>query len=145
MSSMNPVLPDPSTPFGARVARRLRGERTIWLTTVDADSTPQPNPVWFVWDGDTFLIYNLANARRLEHIQRHPQVALHFNTNAQGDDVVVITGEARLAPQEPLADQVPAYVAKYGKAMAGVSGSAAAFAAQYPVAVRIRPTKVRGF
>src|SRR5438132_1268065 len=29
-------LPDPSTPFGERVARRLREERLIWLTTVDA-------------------------------------------------------------------------------------------------------------
>jgi PPOX class probable F420-dependent enzyme len=145
MSSMNSVLPDPSTPFGERVARRLRVERTIWLTTVDVDGTPQPNPVWFVWDGDTFLIYNLRDARRLEHIQGHPQMALHFNTDAQGDDVVVITGEAHLSPQEPLADQVPAYVTKYGKAMAGVSGSAAAFAAQYPIAVRIRPVKVRGF
>jgi hypothetical protein len=42
---MDAVLPDPATPFGARVARRLRDETVIWLTAVAADGTPQPNPV----------------------------------------------------------------------------------------------------
>ncbi len=145
MSSANPVMPDTSTSFGARVARRLRDERVMWLTTVGADGTPQPNPVWFLWDGDTFLVYNLADARRLEHIQRNPKVALHFDTDGQGEDIVIIAGEARLSPQGPPANQMPAYVAKYGKAMAGVSGSAAEMAAEYPTAIRVTPTKVRGF
>ena len=47
---------DPSTEFGARVERRLPDERIIWLTTVGPDNTPQPSPVWFFWDGETFLI-----------------------------------------------------------------------------------------
>ncbi len=46
----------PSTPFGARVAQRLREEHLIWLTTVGADGTPQPNPVWFLWDGASVLV-----------------------------------------------------------------------------------------
>jgi len=52
-------LPDQSTPFGERVARRLRDERLIWFTTVDAKGTPQPTPVWFLWDDatSTILIY----------------------------------------------------------------------------------------
>jgi hypothetical protein len=43
MSSVLPassVLPDPATPFGARVARRLREEVIIWLAAVAADGTP---------------------------------------------------------------------------------------------------------
>ncbi|MFQ5612516.1 MAG: hypothetical protein ACE5H9_10325 [Anaerolineae bacterium] len=39
---------DLSTEFGLRVARRLREERIIWLTTLRADQTPQPSPVWFL-------------------------------------------------------------------------------------------------
>ena len=38
------VLPDPQSPFGARVRERLRDENVIWFTTVGADGTPQPNP-----------------------------------------------------------------------------------------------------
>src|SRR6266581_1156609 len=49
-------LPDPSTPFGERVARRLRDERLIWLTTVDAKGIPQPTPVWFLWDGARLIL-----------------------------------------------------------------------------------------
>jgi len=41
------VLPDPTTPFGERVARRLREEPVIWFTSTSRDGTPQPNPVWF--------------------------------------------------------------------------------------------------
>ena len=52
------VFPDPSTPFGQRVQRRLRDEQVIWLTTVGADGTPQPNPVWFLVDGTTVVVYN---------------------------------------------------------------------------------------
>jgi PPOX class probable F420-dependent enzyme len=67
---MSAVLPDPSTPFGERVAQRLRDDPVIWLTTVGADGTPQPNPVWFLWDGESFLTYNRADAKRLAQIKR---------------------------------------------------------------------------
>src|SRR5438045_8206452 len=110
-----PVMPPTSTPFGERVARRLRDERIIWLTTVGADGTPQPNPVWFLWDGetDTFLIYSLPNAARVVNIRRNPRVSLNLDGNGRGGDIVVITGEAHLRPDEPPADQIPDYVEKY--------------------------------
>src|SRR5689334_16400370 len=73
------VLPDPATPFGAQVARRLREEMVIWVTAEAEDGTPQPNPVWFLWDGASFLIYCQRGAKRLEHIRRNPRVALNFN------------------------------------------------------------------
>lgn len=33
--------------FGRKVKRRLKKEQEIWLTTTDANGTPQPRPVWF--------------------------------------------------------------------------------------------------
>lgn len=45
------VLPDADSEFGQRVRARLRDEQVIWFTTVGADGTPQPNPVWFIWQG----------------------------------------------------------------------------------------------
>src|SRR5215472_18144890 len=102
-------LPDPSTPFGERVARRLRDEPLIWFTTVDAKGTPQPTPVWFLWDEatTTFLIYSRAEAKRLTHIQQNPRVALNFDGNGKGGDIIVILGEARVSPTDPSADQLP--------------------------------------
>lgn len=38
---------DPTSELGAKVAARLEEQTLAWLTTVSADGTPQPNPVWF--------------------------------------------------------------------------------------------------
>jgi PPOX class probable F420-dependent enzyme len=138
------LLPDPATPFGAQVARRLREEMVIWFTSEAADGTPQPNPVWFLWDGESFLVYCQRHAKRLEHIRHNPRVALNFNSNKQGEDFVVFTGTARIATGEPHADQNRAYLAKYQKGIEQVAGSVQNFVAQYSVPVRVTPERVRG-
>jgi PPOX class probable F420-dependent enzyme len=137
-------LPDASTKFGARVRERLATEHTIWLTTIGKDGTPQPNPVWFLFDGDDILVYNIETANRLVHIRHRPRVSLNFDS-VDGEDVVVITGDARLSPDEVSPIQNPAYVEKYGDAMVRVSGSHEKFAAVYHVGIRVRIGKVRGF
>ena len=139
-------LPDAATPFGARVARRLREERLIWFSTVDAKGTPQPTPVWFLWDeaDATILIYSRADAKRLQHVQQNPRVALNLDGNGSGGDIIVITSDARLSPDDPPADRLPAYVKKYNDFIAARYGTPAQFAAIYPVALRIRPISLRG-
>ena len=139
-------LPDPSTPFGERVARRLRDERLIWFTTVDAKGTPQPTPVWFLWDEttSTILIYSRADAKRLKHLQLNPSIALNFDGNGTGGDIIVITGEAHVSTGDPPADRLPIYVKKYRDFIARLYATPEKFAAVYPVALRIRPIAIRG-
>ncbi len=140
------TLPDESTPFGARVRERLRTETVVWLTTVGADGTPKPNPVWFLWDGaDEIIVYNRADANRLTHVEQRPRVSLNFDGNGRGGDVVVLTGDARIADDVPPSMQNEPYAAKYAEAAARVSGDVEKFAADYPVALRIKLTRVRGF
>ena len=139
-------LPNPSTAFGERVARRLRDERLIWFTTVDAKGMPQPTPVWFLWDEgtSTMLVYSRADAKRLAHLQRNPRVALNFDGNGTGGDIIVITGEAQVSTDDPPADQLPIYEEKYRDFIARRYETAEKFAAVYPVALRIRPIAIRG-
>ena len=139
-------LPDPSTPFGERVARRLRDDRLIWFTTVDAKGTPQPTPVWFLWDetNSTILIYSRADAKRLEHLQHNSRVALNFDGNGTGGDIIVITGEAQISTDDPPADHLPIYAEKYRDFIARSYKTAEAFAAIYSVSLRIRPIAIRG-
>jgi PPOX class probable F420-dependent enzyme len=139
-------LPDPSTPFGERVARRLRDERLMWLTTVDANGTPQPTPVWFLWDEatSTFLIYSRSDAKRLEHIKQNPRVALNFDGNGSGGDIIVFTGEAEVSSADPPADQLPAYIEKYRAFIARSYNTPEKFASIYSVALRIKPRRIRG-
>ena len=139
-------LPDPSTPFGERVARRLHDEPVMWLTTVDAKGTPQPTPVWFLWDEvtSTFLIYSRADAKRLAHLQQDPRVALNFDGNGRGGDIIVITGQAQVSSDDPPADRLPTYVEKYRDFIARSYATPEKFASIYSVALRIRPGAIRG-
>jgi PPOX class probable F420-dependent enzyme len=117
----------------------------IWLTTTADDGTPQPNPVWFLWEEpDAVVVYNRTEARRLDHVAVRPRVALHFDSNGKGGDIVVLTGVAEQAADLPGPSEHPDYVKKYSEAMARVSGNAEAFARAYPVPLRIRIGRVRG-
>lgn len=139
-------LPDDSTLFGKSVRRRVHEEYLMWLTTVDIGGTPQPAPVWFWWDGATsnFLIYNQTRAKRLDAVRQNPQVALHFDGYGTGSGIIVFIGHAELSTAEPPADHHPLYLAKYRHWMTTKFGSPEQFAAEYSVALRIHPIKVRG-
>jgi len=135
---------DTSTPFGARVERRLQEDIVVWLTTVGGAQTPQPSPVWFLWDGETILIYSQPTTPKLRNIERTPRVALNFDGDGDGGDIIVLTGDARIATDQPPADQVPAYVAKYQDGIRGLGMSPKQFAQGYAVAIRVTPTTLRG-
>jgi PPOX class probable F420-dependent enzyme len=137
---------DTSTEFGRRIQRRLRDEPVIWLTTVDGKGAPQPSPVWFLWqEGDTLLIYSQPDKPKLRNIAARPRVALSFNTDAVGDDMVVFAGTAEIVPQIGPATGVPAYIAKYETGMANLNSTPDQFAAGYSVPVRVTLDRVRGF
>lgn len=140
------VFPDPSTPFGDRVRRRLCEEQVIWITTVGRDGTPQPNPVGFLFqDDDSILTYNGVKANRIDHVLGRPRVALHFDGDGAGGDIVIFTGTAHRADDMPPPHENRAWLAKYGDGMARHSGSVEKFSEAFPVPLRIEITKTRGF
>lgn len=139
------MIIDLTTEYGARVARRLQDEQVIWLTTVGRDGTPQPNPVWFVWEDDSFLIYTQDTAYKLRNIRRNPRVSLHFDSGESGEDVVVFTGMASLDESAPLAHRHAAYLEKYRQGIADIDMTPESMGKDYHVAIRVKPDKVRGF
>lgn len=136
---------DNSTEFGQRVERYLAEREVIWLVTTGADGTPQPSPVWFVREDDTLLIYSKPGAPKLRNLSARPRVALHFDTDAQGSDVVVLLGSAALAPDAPPNNQHAAYQEKYRAGIARIGSNPERFAADYSAAIRVQLEKVRGF
>lgn len=137
----------PESDFGVRVRARLRDEIVIWLTTTSENGTPQPNPVWFLWEEDTdsLLIYNRNDAVRLAHVAARPQVSANFDGNGQGGDIVVLAGVAEPAPEAPPSNEHEAYLAKYAAGIERLGADPEKFAADYSVALHMRITKVRGF
>jgi PPOX class probable F420-dependent enzyme len=123
------------------VARRLRDEQVIWLTTVRADGAPLPTPVWFWWNGATILIFSQPGAQKVKNIVRNARVALNFNSDAAGGNVVVLHGEAHLE-QVAVPD---AYFEKYRAGIVGINMTPETLAAEYSTAIRIRLAKVRAW
>ncbi len=139
-------LVDTRTPFGKVAERMLRTERIVWLTTVSADGTPQPNAVWFIWDGDTAVMYSIPNQAKLKNIARNPNVALNLDSKKHGDSIVILTGTAAVETNAPPLNKNRAYMAKYRTEIARLKlGTPAKMASEYSVAVRITPKKLRGF
>ena len=136
---------DTSTEFGQRVAQRLADEQVAWLVTVDSSGTPQPVPIWFLWDGESALIYSQPNQAKIRNIERHGRASLNFNSDFNGGDVVVLTGAAEVDRTAPSAEQNPAFIEKYADGFVSIDMTSETFAASYSVPLRVTPTKLRGF
>jgi PPOX class probable F420-dependent enzyme len=138
---------DFNTEFGRFAIKHIKKEYFIWLTTVDSTGTPQPKPVWYIWDNDSFLIFSQAKAHKLKHIQKNPNVSLHFNTeDAKGEKrLIVISGLATVDRDNPPANRIRAYMRKYKDGISDLNAMPEQFAQEYSVAIRINPTNVRGW
>ncbi|WP_328323755.1 TIGR03667 family PPOX class F420-dependent oxidoreductase [Kribbella sp. NBC_00382] len=136
---------DNSTAFGARIERRLNDELVIWLTTVGKSGTPQPNPVWFGWNGTEVLVFSQPGQAKLRNIAGQSRVAVNFNATHSGGDVGVLTGDAVLDGKPATDEELAAYNAKYAAGMSGLSLTADDFHRDYSVLIRIRPDNLRGF
>lgn len=137
------MTPDPTTKAGARTIERLDRELIGWLTTTNPDGQPQSSPIWFLWLDGEVLIYSGKRAPRNGNVADRPLVAFNLNTDAVGGDVVTMEGEALVDLTYAPADQVPAYVAKYQGLLDDYGWTPEYFAAEYPLAIRVRPTRWR--
>lgn len=136
---------DPTSEFGRRAIQLLQTEAMIWLTTTDAAQRPQPNAVWFVWDGETVLVYSHHSALRNANIRRNPRVALNFNSDRLGAEVVIISAFAEIAESEPPVTGCQPYLDKYADYMPGIGMNIEEYSRTYSVPICIKPLAVRGF
>ncbi len=132
---------DTTTEASSRADGRLREETMIWLTTVRSGGQPQSVPVWFLWHGETFLIYSQPGRQKLKKIGRNARIGPHLNANDRGGDVVRVEGTAALAKDVPPADQVGEYVEKYRESITRIGFDPDGFARAYSVALRVTPER----
>lgn len=134
---------DLTNPTHARAEEKLRTEIAVWLTTVTPDGQPQSTPVWFRWDGDTFLIYSQPGRPKLRNIAADPRVSLHLVGDMEGEDVITFEGTAAVDPSAPRADRLEGYMEKYAYLVERFGWSTSGMSDDYSVAIRITPTRVR--
>lgn len=136
---------DLDSPAGARADRRLRSEQILWLTTVRADGQPQSSPVWFLWDGETFLVFSQPSAQKLRNLAANPRVAVHLESDGTGDEVLTVDGTAAVDPEVSPSDQLEEYGVKYRKGIQAMGSTPAELARDFSVAIRVRPSRVRAW
>ena len=82
---------------------------------------PAPSPVWFVPDRDDLVVFSTPHARKVRNIEQRPTVTLHFNSDPDGGDVVVVPGVAAIA-RGPGPSALGAYLDRYEISITGPWG-----------------------
>jgi PPOX class probable F420-dependent enzyme len=125
--------------------RRLAGESVAWLTTVRADGQPQSSPVWFFWDGASLWLRSQTHAGKVRNIAANPNVSFHLASDADGGNVITVEGTASMESDLPI-DVFDAYLAKYDEAIrTGLQTTPEQIAADYPITIRITPSRTRAW
>lgn len=102
-------------------------------------------PVWFVWDGESILIFSKPTAAKVRDIEANPEVCLHLETDEWGENVVIVAGRARIAPDHPPVDETPAYVEKYAWGFERLGVDAHDYAEEYSTPVVIAFERLRTY
>lgn len=137
------MILDLSQPKHVAAQARLLEEPIAWLTTVNPAGQPQSTPIWFLWDGEEFLIYGSKSGPKTSNIKANPHVSLHLEGDNQGGDNVIFEGTARIDEAAPGLNKVTDYLAKYGETIKAFGWTPESMADDYPHVIRVSPTRVR--
>ena len=119
---------------------RLKKDLVLWFCSVGGDSRPHVTLVWYLWDGESFLVYSVPG-RKTRDIERNPNVALHLNSDAEGAEMIRVSGEARIVSRDKPASIGTAYKRKYQRSLEALGYSWDQFAGEYNVTIRIKPER----
>lgn len=95
------------------VRQFLETQRNLVMSTVRSDGSPQISPVWYLFDGDAFIISTAKQTAKWHNLLRDPRIALCVDEPDTGR-MVVAYGRAELA-DEDIWDTTRLLVEKYVK------------------------------
>ena len=138
--------------LNAHVEQRLRNDPLVWLITVRPDGRPHVVPVWFFWDGETFLICSHPNSQKLRNLRQNSHVILALDGAGNlGYDLVVVEGTAELLNETSLSlsKAYPAFAEKYAALLQSILEAGLenqdldwqALVADYSQPIRVTPTR----
>ena len=136
------ALLDLSKERDAHIEERLRQDYTIYLNTVRANGRPSAVTVWFLWDGESILIFSRPDNQKVRNIQHNPYILLAIDNTHDGSDLLTIEGTAELLASGVVDVTLPAYLEKYREGMKHIGLTPEQMAQGYSQAIRITPTCV---
>lgn len=128
-------------------AARLADAPLAWLTTVRSDGQPQTSYVWFHFDGDDIVVMSQPNKAKVRNLQRNPRVSFNLDGDGSGGGAVLtLDATAEILEGGLTAERRAAYLAKYeDRIRNGLGTTPDGFLADYSVAIRVIPTRLRAW
>ena len=120
---------------------RLRTEPIAWLTTVGPDGAPHIVPVWFLWDGEGFVVFSKPHARKVDNVSRNGRVMLAIGKPEDDFDVQLVEGDAMLLETAATRHLGVSIAGKYHEWMRAVGLTIDDFVSTYSQTIRVTPTR----
>jgi PPOX class probable F420-dependent enzyme len=128
-----------------RLHELLGGARVIWLSSTRPDGRPHVVPTWFDWDGEHITVFTRPDAQKVRNVRYEPRVMVAIGRADLTFEVELLEGEVQIVEPTPGSRAVcpsPRFAAKYADALREAGRTVEGFAADYPSALRIRPTRL---
>ena len=137
---------DASTEFGAKAIARITEQKLAWLTTIDSKGTPQPNPVWFIWDDGSIIMFSKPDQAKLKNIARSGRVSFNLDATEDEEQITIFTGQAEIIDRATVPQELfDRYAEKYAQGMIHIELPRPQYEAAYTQVIRFTPEKLRGW
>ena len=83
-----------------RIEEFLSGREIADLVTLMADGGPHVAPVWYKYDGESYLVLAERTTVKVRNIRRDPRVAISIASRQSPYSYVLVQGTARLSEPE---------------------------------------------
>ena len=133
------LMPRPS------IRTELENQSVIWLGSTRPDGTPHVVPTWFLWDGQSILLFSKPDAQKVRNMRANPRVMVAVGDPGPDFDVELAEAIAEIVDPSTRPSVPDAFVAKYADMAARAGLTMARFADVYQQPVRIRPTRWLGW
>lgn len=123
----------------------LANARIVWLSTVRPDGRPHVVPTWFDWDGEAITVFTRLESQKVHNVRHEPRVMVAIGRPDPTFEVELLEGDAEVVDDRVATSRArpsARFAAKYADSFAVGGRTVEAFAAEYPHALRIRPTRL---
>lgn len=84
------------------VVKRMRGDRSYWVTTIRPGGRPHVRPTWGVWIDGAFHCGGGERTRWVQNLGADPSIVVH---RGDPEEVVIVEGEAERIDRESAGEE----------------------------------------
>lgn len=129
----------------ASIRDALQCQDVVWLSSTRPDGGPHVVPLWFLWDGESILVFSKPHAQKIRNLRADPRVMVAVGEPSAAFDVELIEAVAEVVPL-PTRDVLPdSFARKYGERVARGGITCDRYADVYSQPIRIRPRRWLGW